>query len=120
MGDNSKPIDIDTNNLGSVTSEHKDSLSAYASAESSPSQLDADQMPKSKYSVDMRLVDEPYLRCQTDETNTSGINTYWGLPPASSLLIDEEDKKDALEHSKLSQSRSFYDTNGKLEQHQSL
>lgn len=112
MGDNSKPIDIDTNNLQSLTSDQKDSLSAYASAESSPSQLDANQMPKSAYNVDMRLVDEPYLNCiQTTDASSSGINTYWGLPPASSLLIDEEDKKDALEHSRLSQSKSFCDTN---------
>lgn len=106
MGD-SKPIDIADSNFQSLNDQN--SLSAYESAESSPSQNNGEQM---KTNIDIRLVDEPYLNCIKSE-ESSEINTYWGLPPASSLLIDEEDKTDALEYSreKLSQSKSFYDAN---------
>lgn len=93
MGD-SKPIEI----LPEMTSLNyeQNSLSAYVSAESSPSQ------------IDVRLVDEPYF----PKSDNNSLNTYWGLPPASSLLIDEEDKQDALNHSreKMSQSKSFHDS----------
>lgn len=102
MGD-SKPIDIGEN-FQSLNDQN--SLSAYASAESSPTQSNGDQM---KQNVDLRLIDEPYF---PKSDTSSSINTYWGLPAASSLLIDEEDKRDALEHSreKLSQSQSFSNT----------
>ena len=110
MGD-SKPIDIHTENALQCGSEPRDSLSAYASAESSPSQAGAAAAASGRDSVDLRLLDEPYL---ASEVAAGEINTYWGLPPASSLLIDEEDKRDALEHSKMSQSKSFYDSSGKL------
>ena len=97
MGD-SKPTEI-LSEMQSLTSLNyeRDSLSAYVSAESSPSQIDE------------RLTDEP---CFPKSDTSSSINTYWGLPPASSLLIDEEDKQDALNHSrdKMSQSKSFHDS----------
>ncbi len=88
--DSSKPIEI-------LNSEQMASLSAYASAESSPTN-------------DYRLVDEPCF----PKADAAPLNTYWGLPPATSLLIDEEDKLDALEHSreKLSMSKSFNNTKG--------
>lgn len=107
MGD-SKPIDI-VENYQSLNYE-QNSLSAYASAESSPTQTDEVKVHENNQ-IDIRLVDEPYLNCPKSDVS-SEINTYWGLPPASSLLIDEEDKLDALEHSreKLSQSKSFHDT----------
>lgn len=99
MGD-SKPIEIG-DNFQSLNCE-QNSLSAYASAESSPTSCH-DINKK-----DFRLVDEPCFPQADDKI--SAINTYWGLPPASSLVIDEEDKLDALEYSreKMSQSKSFY------------
>jgi len=107
MGD-SKPIDI-VENYQSLNYE-QNSLSAYASAESSPTQTDEIKVQDNN-NIDIRLCDEPYLNCPKSDVS-SEINTYWGLPPASSLLIDEEDKLDALEHSreKLSQSKSFHDS----------
>jgi len=98
MGD-SKPIEIG-DNYQSLNCE-QNSLSAYASAESSPCQTNG-------IIADHRLIDEPDF--PKSDTSCS-INTYWGLPAATSLLIDEEDKLDALEHSreKLSQSKSFND-----------
>lgn len=103
MGD-SKPIEIGENfqSLSSLNYE-QNSLSAYASAESSPTQ-------SNEHEKDFRLIDEPCFPKADDKT--SAINTYWGLPPASSLVIDEEDKLDALNYSreKMSQSKSFHTT----------
>jgi len=97
----SRPMEITDSNTYLSMNHEQNSLSAYASAETSPTQLTSlGSKP------DMRLVDEPIF---PKSDTSSSINTYWGLPPASSLLIDEEDKIDALEHSreKLSQSKSF-------------
>lgn len=100
---NSKPIEISENyeSLTSLNTYEQNSLSAYASAESSPSQT------KSMiYKPDIKL-DEPMFP-KVDPS--CPINSYWGLPAATSLLIDEEDKIDALNASKekiMSQSKSF-------------
>ncbi len=97
----SKPIEI-------LSCEQMTSLSAYASAESSPTN---EYSLSGKPGLLPEINDEP---CPFPKADSAPLNTYWGLPPATSLLIDEEDKLDALEHSreKLSMSKSFNNTKG--------
>lgn len=93
-----KPTEIASENTESLTSlSEKNSLSlAYTSIETTST------------NINPRLHDEHFF---PKSDTSSSINTYWGLPAASSLLIDEEDKIDALNHSKeklaMSQSMTF-------------
>lgn len=100
-----KPTDIPPTNSESLTSlnyECSSMSSAYASIETTSTNLDN------------RLHDEDYF---PKSDTSSSIDTYWGLPAASSLLIDEEDKIDALNHSRekmsVSQSMTFNGSKGK-------
>lgn len=94
-----KPTEIpqtNTESFNSLSYENDSMSSAYASIETTSTNLDP------------RLHDEHYF---PKSDTSSSINTYWGLPAASSLLIDEEDKIDALNHSRekiaMSQSMTF-------------
>jgi hypothetical protein len=73
-----------TENMDSLMT-NENSLSAYASAESSPYYYD-------------NVASELMLYPRT-ESSCGSLNTYWGLPPASSLLIDENDKIEAIKAS---------------------
>lgn len=90
-----KPTEI-TESFKSLSNENNSISSTYASMETTSTNLDP------------HLHDEHYF---PKSDTSSSINTYWGLPAASSLLIDEEDKIDALNHSKekmaMSQSMTF-------------
>lgn len=98
----SKPIEISDDTDFNNQINQYNSLSAYASAESSPNN---EYSLNNKSRPDSRLTDEPYF--QKADESLSSINTYWGIPPATSLLIDEEDKLSALEHSKEKMSMSM-------------
>jgi len=75
-----KPTEIpqtNTESFNSLSYENNSMSSAYPSIETTSTNLDP------------RLHDEHYF---PKSDTSSSINTYWGLPAASSLLIDEEDK----------------------------
>ena len=90
---NTRPIEIASeqqqqgDSLTSLTNNEQ-SLSAYASAESSPNQHGGLVSTEDTFSMNELVFTKTESSCS--------INTYWGLPPASSLLIDENDKLDAI------------------------